>query len=961
MKTRRLNAVFDLLLLLITGTGWRTAPPLPPPTSYTAAPISVATQDYIVQSSAVAADFNGNGYKEIVIGGVDGYLYVVAYDGASWSMAWSRQTAIDLNAAGAPSTCTTTDKSDIRSSAAIGDLNNDGRLEIVVATGGSPAYHRNGGVLVYTFNSDSPWSFSAVPGWPQPNTDDLGSGSGMRNPDGCWDGIEGSPALGDLTGDGNLEVVISSLNRRIYAWHHNGALVDGWPIYRYNGDALLRGGLSSPALGDLDGDGLVEVVVGTNSPPWGGEGSPAPDYSKATVWAINGDSTNVPGWPVETKNNIYSSPALGDIDGDGHLEVVVGSGPSVEGGDGKWVYAWNHDGTPVNGWPKPTAGDVVAPPALGDLDGDGLPDVVIGCGREFETSPASCTSLYAWRGNGTAIPGFPMTPGNFTQPYSPILVDYDGDGQLEILVLKQDQPGPWGVAVVEHNGVLSSDDTIQVQSFLYNAPLVEDLDSDGKLEAVMGGFAIYIWDLATSAGVSRPWPMFHHDAHRTGNVAFNLDTTPPQNPTVSSPSHTAALWSNDDTVQVNWSGASDDESGIAGYYYAWNTSATTSLGKGAAWADAAVSSLQRTLSDGANWYFHIRAVNGAGLLAEDTVHFGPVKIDTVPPVSQASAPACAVLSAAVSWRGSDGSSGLDSYNVQVRAGSSGPWTTWQSGTTAASGVYGGATGPIYQFRSLARDVAGNVETKGEDVFDAQTWLTQYGFSGTVYTVREQPVFMAHVTATPLTSLSAATDPQGNYLLCHEESTTYALDVSRSGFGPLPPMRHLMGTLSDLDFYLPPLDDGVQNGQFEEGSLNGWSASGSGTVIVTDTAHTGDYAAELSGRGTAAWQAAISQTVAVSEMVTEPTLSWMYRLGGGGSAWVWVEGQAHGLSLPLTPSLDWSHAWVDLSAFQGQDVEIAFHLAGAAGESGQLLVDEVSLGTPGRGAERIFLPLLLRQA
>ena len=45
-------------------------------------------------------------------------------------------------------------------------------------------------------------------------------------------------------------------------------------------------------LGDIDGDGLPEVVVGTDSPPWGGEGT-TPDYSKSTVWAINGDSTNV--------------------------------------------------------------------------------------------------------------------------------------------------------------------------------------------------------------------------------------------------------------------------------------------------------------------------------------------------------------------------------------------------------------------------------------------------------------------------------------------------------------------------------------------------------------------------------------------------------------------------------------------------------------------------------------------
>ena len=80
----------------------------------------------------------------------------------------------------------------------------------------------------------------------------------------------------------------------------------------------------------------------------------------------------LPGWPQTTGGEIYwSSPALGDLDGDGSLEVVVASS------DYK-VYAWHHDGTPVVGWPQAPGYVFESSPALGGLDGDGHLEVVVG-------------------------------------------------------------------------------------------------------------------------------------------------------------------------------------------------------------------------------------------------------------------------------------------------------------------------------------------------------------------------------------------------------------------------------------------------------------------------------------------------------------------------------------------------------------------------------------------------------
>ena len=80
---------------------------------------------------------------------------------------------------------------------------------------------------------------------------------------------------------------------------------------------------SSPALGDLDGDGKLEVVVGSHDDK---------------IYALNHDGTNVPGWPITTGGSVFSSPALGDLDNDGLVEIVVGSN------DNK-IYAFNEIGS----------------------------------------------------------------------------------------------------------------------------------------------------------------------------------------------------------------------------------------------------------------------------------------------------------------------------------------------------------------------------------------------------------------------------------------------------------------------------------------------------------------------------------------------------------------------------------------------------------------------------------------
>ena len=965
------NALLGFLLLLAVALGGVMTNSNRASAEPNATTISLSGER-IAEASLVTADFNGDGYKEIVAAGQDGMLYVVAYNGSTWSVVWSRQTVADLNAAGASPPGVTTE---IRSAPAAADLDGDGRLEIVITVGGDISHHKHGGVLVYTF--DWAWSFSAVSGWPQPKLDIVGAGPGASDPDGYWDGIWGSAALGDLDGDGDLEIAVEGFDRRLHAWHHDGTVVDGWPITRSNGDALLRGGWSSPAMGDIDDDGLPEVVFGTDSPPWAGEGS-APDYSKATVWAVNGDSSNVPGFPVTTEQTIQSSPALGDIDGDGKLEIVVGTGLGIAGTGGYKVYAWNGDGTPVSGWPQATMQNMPAPPALGDITGDGIPEVVIGCGN----GSANCTYLYAWQGDGSPVSGFPMRPIGFNfwtdelyhDPcYSAVLADYDGDGQAEIMIA---MAGSWGVSIIESNGTTNPDQSRETNGSLMAAPVIDDIDNDGGLETLIGGVdssgnyaEITIWDEVGTTNHARPWPTFHHDMLRTGNVVGG-DFTPPTNPSLSPVGHALSTWSNDSTVQVDLSGAADDGSGVRRFYYAWDAAPDTMLDRSAAYVDVSVTSITSSpLADGSSHYFHLRALDRAGNLASDTAHLGPFWIDTRAPASSVSSPPFAAGDFLVSWRGSDaGGSGLESYDIQVREGAGGTWTTWLDDVDAAvtQATYMGASaGQTLFFRSVARDGVANVETPpGEG--DTSTQVTAYAFTGHVFNNQEAPIFMAQgqLEPVPATLGVVPSGLEGAYGLFFDDAGDYQLTVQRSGFGTLPSKRESSGVVSGLDFYLPPVKDFVVDGDFEL-SGSAWESQGTIAPTLTTVAHTGQQALLMQGPGTAV----VSQTLTLPDdlEVDSLTLSWMALVSGTISAQdvLTVELVVDGVvnsDLGLLAGMaagDWLHDYMSVEAQAGQAVTVRLSLAGASGVL--LYLDEISLGDTRLGVDQIYLPLVLRDS
>jgi hypothetical protein len=212
------------------------------------------------------ADLANDTTREIVFTSFNNNLYVIDPDGND--MPGFPKTAGDL----------------YQSGPALGDLDNDGTLEIVVGN--------NDGNL-YAYNHDG---------------SDYGTGG-----NGILATLPGDirciPALCNLDGDSQLEIVVSCFDGHLYAFNHDGtgflnagglfASIDG-------GDPMS----ASPIVVDVDGDSDFEILVG---------------HRNGYFYGFHHDASPVLGLPIPTNSGIYSTAAAGDIDNDGDVDVAFAS------------------------------------------------------------------------------------------------------------------------------------------------------------------------------------------------------------------------------------------------------------------------------------------------------------------------------------------------------------------------------------------------------------------------------------------------------------------------------------------------------------------------------------------------------------------------------------------------------------------------------------------------------------
>ncbi len=313
----------------------------------------------------------------------------------------------------------------------------------------------------------------------------------------------GNPAvsvpLADFAGTGVMDFSVGKALSTV-----EGKPVPGWPASR----VFKRG--FAPCVGDIAGDGhlglyhLYYNTKGTN-------------FQDLIGYDVHGEL--LPGWPKQVEDPIWEPPVMGDVTGDGKMDVVIVTAYHLYGWtwDGKPLPSTTSNG-PLDGIISANVEQYSASPALADIDGDGKAEIII-----YDNTTHA---IRAWRGDGHGF-GNQNTPtsGPTTQPDG-LIAYLPGDAHGVSVVSLGDDPriidffaGTYWVRRFPNGSTIVKNMIPDDAKTEWTQPTIADVEGNGKADVIFGltNGRLFVYQTGlTYHSEAMQWPTAQGNFQHTG-------------------------------------------------------------------------------------------------------------------------------------------------------------------------------------------------------------------------------------------------------------------------------------------------------------------------------------------------------------------------------------------------------------------------------------------------------------